>query len=639
MNNGQSVNDRNAEHEIIECMNPLQPRNFFLYAGAGAGKTRALKNVLDEFRKVNGDEFRRSGRKVAVITYTNAAANEISTRLGNDLLFPVSTIHSFCWAQIGKFHADIQSWLIQNLPLEILELEDKQAKGRANSQASIDRARAIKLMNERLQWLSVSRRFTYSPTGENYGMASLTHSEVIKLTADFICSKKILQTIITNRFPFLLIDECQDTNRLLMKSLFELALEKKGKFALGLFGDTMQRIYSDGYSNLMHVVPGDWATPQKLINYRSSKRIVELGNSLRADIDTLRQEAHAENPDGIARLFVSPAATSNKVENEQTIMSKMAELTGDENWLLRTEVKTLTLEHHMAAHRNGFSLMFEALDDKSSLGSGLRKGDLAGLKFFSEKVQPLLEASAKGDTFGVMSHLRKCSPLLKKLYLEQFSESMDPLSHVRDAVRSLTELEGSKSTVTFFDVLQSVGKSGLFELPRSLRSFVDSDVGDGENAERMEGNEEPDEPEQLQNENDAESSSSKLRRWRAFLETPYRQIVPYSEYVAERGPYGTHQGVKGLEFERVMVILDDSAARGYSFSFEKLLGAKPSKIAKQKQNSSDESGIDSTRRLLYVTCTRAKRSLALVAYTENPDSLISAVQEHGWLKASEIERV
>jgi len=44
----------------------------------------------------------------------------------------------------------------------------------------------------------------------------------------------------------LLIDESQDTNKTLMEALLVVQSQQKKKFLLGLFGDTMQRIYADG---------------------------------------------------------------------------------------------------------------------------------------------------------------------------------------------------------------------------------------------------------------------------------------------------------------------------------------------------------------------------------------------------------
>ncbi len=81
-------------------------------------------------------------------------------------------------------------------------------------------------------------------------------------------------------------------------------------------------------------------------------------------------------------------------------------------------------------------------------------------------------------------------------------------------------------------------------------------------------------------------------------------------------------------------------ARGFLFSYEKLFGAKP--LSDQDRKNAAEgadTGIDRTRRLLYVTCTRAEKSLALVAYTESPDTLAAAVVKQGWFSADELERL
>ena len=80
-----------------------------------------------------------------------------------------------------------------------------------------------------------------------------------------------MQAILVNRF-LLLIDESQDTNRGLIEAFFALAAAHKGKFAIGLFGDTMQRIFLDGHPELERLVPADWARPAKRLNHRSPTR-------------------------------------------------------------------------------------------------------------------------------------------------------------------------------------------------------------------------------------------------------------------------------------------------------------------------------------------------------------------------------
>lgn len=309
---GAPDTDSGADVEINACLNPREPRSFFLYAGAGSGKTRSLKDALDRFRQKHGDEFRRAGKRVAVITYTNAAADEIAARVGQDALFPISTIHSFCWAHIGTYYTDIQAWLLESLPSDLADLRDKQAKGRAGTKAADDRERAIAATIKRLEWLNTPRRFTYNPNGDNFGADSLSHSEVLKITAAFILSKPSMQAILVNRFPFLLIDESQDTNKLLLDAFFALAAANKGKFALGLFGDTMQRIYADGRPDLGRNIPPEWAQPVKRMNHRSPQRVVQLGNSLRSAVDGQSQLARDDSMIGTVRLFIAEADAADK---------------------------------------------------------------------------------------------------------------------------------------------------------------------------------------------------------------------------------------------------------------------------------------------------------------------------------------
>lgn len=626
---GPATIDDAVDDEIFDCLNPTEPKSFFLYAGAGSGKTRSLVNALETVRDRHGEFFRRSGQKVAVITYTNAACDEISSRLDADPLFHISTIHSFCWSQISSLHQDIQSWLKVKIPEEIAELKEKQAKGRAGTKAALDRERGIAAREKRMDWLSVPRRFTYNPNGDNFGADSLSHSEVLKITAHFTETKSSMQAVLVNRFPFLLIDESQDTSRHLIDAFFKLETAHHRRFALGLFGDMMQRIYADGKPDLGQKIPDRWARPAKKMNHRSSQRIVQLGNALRLQVDEHRQMARDNSEKGFARLFIAPTETPDKPALEEQVRAKMSEITGDADWTGEDwNVKTLTLEHHMAASRMGFADLFAALDQDSRLRTGLRAGDLPGVRLFSEKVSPLIDASSRHDEFAVMTLLRKSSPLLKRCALVNPEDAEVPLADLRQAVGALLSLDTAHTATTFMDVLECVAKHGLFDIPDSLRPFITAVDSAEVIAVDAETNDDV---------ADADTTIASLQAWRAFLETPFHQIVPYAEYVSDLGVFSTHQGVKGLEFDRVLVIMDDGEARGFLFSYEKLFGAMPPTSGdKDKIAEGKETGMDRTRRLLYVTCTRAAKSLALIAYTNAPERLATAVVDWHWFEPAEI---
>ena len=107
------------------------------------------------------------------------------------------------------------------------------------------------------------------------------------------------------------------------------------------------------------------------------------------------------------------------------------------------------------------------------------------------------------------------------------------------------------------------------------------------------------------------------------------------QYISDKSPFGTHQGIKGLQFPRVMVVLDDNEARGFMFSYNKLFGAKaPTSTDIKNEEEGKETSIDRTRRLFYVTCSRAQSSLVIVVYTKERDKI--HLQNLKWFDDCEI---
>ncbi len=613
------IRDAPADEQIRRSLSLVDPRSFFLYAGAGSGKTRSLKDALNSVLEEYGEMFRRRGRQVGVITYTNAARDEILRRVKHDPVFHVATIHSFAWTLIEGRTIDIRRWLAARLPTEIAELEEAQAKGRA-SKASEERARKIESKRARLQDLKNINVFTYNPTGDNFGRDALSHEEVISMSSEFLTTKPTLQKIVLSRYPFLLIDESQDTLRPLMEALLSFEETYQGRFVLGLFGDTMQRIYPHGKMDLAEAVPERWNRPAKVMNHRSRERIIRLANAIRADADGWEQRARSDRSGGYAFTYILPTTTADKPATEAKIREDLAKRTEDASWNDPNAVKTLTLEHHMAAARLGFEAVFNALDPVPSYRTGFRDGTLAPLRLFTERVLPLVEASRAGDPYGVMAVLREHSPLMSKAALRTAGSSTAAgMKTVRDATSALLKLFDNDADPRCGDVLSVISGTRLFAIPEALTEFTHGEtLGPSSMV--------------------ADDRDQRSAAWRAFFEAPFSEIPTYKEYVADRSPYGTHQGVKGLEFPRVMVIADDASMRFKgAASYEKLLGAKPpSDTDKKNVRDGKETSYDRTRRLLYVTCTRAEESVALVIYSDAPNSVSETVQKKGWFTAEEV---
>lgn len=616
--------DDNVDAKIAECLNFDEPKSFFLFARAGSGKTRSLVNALENISSSIGEKMRLQGKQVGVITYTNNACDEIKRRLNNDSLVYVSTIHSFTWDLIRGFNEDINKWLKERLATDILELQSKSS--RQGTKAEIDRVHKIESKQERLRELDNIKKFTYNPNSNNTERESLSHAEVLQIGAYFLTVKPLIQLVLIKKFPILLIDESQDTNKGLMEAFLLVQQTHKNEFSLGLLGDTMQRIYGDGKTDLGVDLPADWARPAKKMNHRSPTRIIELINKIRSDVDSQKQQERQDKKGGTVRLFAIQSS-KDKQAAETIVMQQMATITGDSEWDKRESVVSLILEHHMAANRMGFGEMFSALYPSDEFRLGLLDGTLPEIRIFSEVILPLLEAHKNGDKFAIANVVKKRSRLFQKRYMrDNKTESKNILETAKANIEKLCTAYDAKPDINFGELLKIVCAGSVFTIPNGYKPILMRTPLEQDAANAFDDEIESTEP-----------SADKIDCLDRFLNTRFSQILNYTSYINGQSPFFTHQGVKGLEFPRVMAIIDDSEMRVFLFSYDKLFGIK-SKTTTDINNEREgkETGIDRTRRLFYVICSRAEESLAIVAYTDNPTGLKEGLSGKGWFNDDEI---
>ncbi|MCC7036857.1 MAG: ATP-dependent helicase, partial [Alphaproteobacteria bacterium] len=228
--------------------------------------------------------------------------------------------------------------------------------------------------------------------------------------------------------------------------------------------------------------------------------------------------------------------------------------------------------------------------------------------------------------FRVAEIVRKYSPLISKASLRHKGDKqIEAIQAANKAVENLWDIFESGAQPRMVDVLRNIAASKLFEIPDSLITISQRSSNEQKAAEEdLYG--------KIANEEELEAIDS----WDEALLATFEQVALYDDYINGRASFDTHQGVKGLEFPRVMVIVDDEEARGFMFSYAKLFGEKeksPSDLKNEKEGN--ETSIDRTRRLFYVTCSRAEKSLAIVAYSNNPEVVKANLIGQGWFKEEE----
>ena len=117
--------DKWVDDTLEKCILTEPRKSFFLFAGACSGKTYSLVMLLEKIKDKIGRNLLLEGKKVAVITYTNAATDEINNRLHYNPVFHTSTIHSFVWEVIRWYQSDIKRLYCRNIKEDIEEVREK----------------------------------------------------------------------------------------------------------------------------------------------------------------------------------------------------------------------------------------------------------------------------------------------------------------------------------------------------------------------------------------------------------------------------------------------------------------------------------------------------------------------------------
>lgn len=602
-----------VDETLEKCILSSPRKSFFLFAGAGSGKTHSLVLLLKKIRDSSiGKNLLLQGKNVAVITFTNAATDEIINRLDYSPVFHISTIHSFVWDVIKYYQTDINRLYCQYIQEDIQELYKKQEKAKnKTTKTYLSNAKKINHLKEKQEKAKTIVKFVYNPNGSNPEYNALKHTEVIKISAQMIMDSMMLQCIIAQRYPILLIDESQDTKKELVDAFFKIQENFSEVFTLGLFGDQKQRIYTDGKENMVSFIPTDWEQPVKKMNYRCAKRIIKLANTIGIDLDIHAEQTPREDAgDGLIRLFIVQQQEGiNKDKIEQTVMEIMSDHTADKKWFGKdTDVKILTLEHMMAARRLGIDLFFGPLSRVTKYQTTFLQGTVSELEFFTKEVLPIAD-SIKEDGRVALEVLKAYSPLLGK---QNTKKPYELYLRCRNAAGKVANMVNENHTIR--DVVKSIQESQLLTVPEVVRqasTLVAADI--------------------------TEEIEEDLQAWIMVMDLPINMIRGYDDYVNQRTRFDTHQGVKGLEFDRVMVVIDDSEARGFMFSYDKLFGVKElTETDIRHIDAGEESSVDRTQRLFYVTCTRAKESLAIVMYTCDTEKVKSQVISKEWFSEKEI---
>lgn len=564
------IASRKALEAVYGCLEAGE--SFRLEAGAGAGKTYSLVKALRFLIERHHKTMPRRSQQIACITFTNVAKAEIEARTDRSPLVLCETNHAFCWSLISGFQRQLRE-LIAEMPIWQERIAEAGGLGERTVEYSLGH-RSIK-----------ERKVT------------IHHDDVIPLTIKLMENAKF-RRIMADRYPIILIDEYQDTDADWVEAIKTHFPGQPGSPLFGFFGDHWQKIYGDGCGKLEHPAVKEIG---KEANFRSVSIVVDSLNRMRPELPQFVEDLNAPGE-------VHVLHTNNWIGQRQTgahwggdlpsdvghdTLERVKQSLTDSGWDLSSDkTKILMLTHRVLANEQGYS----SLPGVFRYNEAFTKKEHSHIAYFVDVLEPACDAYAHRKFGAMFEALNSNVPLLRGLGDKAaWAKAMETLIALRE-------------NATVGEIIDHLQKAKRPRLPdavddreRELRAF-----------DRTSGEEMP----------PALAEIEKLR------DVPYSEVKALRAYHDGYSPFETKHGVKGAEFENVLVVV----GRGWNrYNFGEMLelaGAAAIPAAKQD-------AFERNRNLFYVVCSRPKRRLALLFTQTLSPSALGTLQH--WFGADKIE--
>lgn len=521
--------------------------SFVFEAGAGAGKTYSLIASLRYILQYRVRELQRTHQQVACVTYTNIARDTIIAQTDGDPAIYCDTTHAFAWMLVSPFQKRLRE-LIRTLP------------------GWVDRIQELDAANITTVGYALGRRSIED------GTANLHHDDIFPVFIELMRSAKF-RNAVASRFPLILVDEYQDTNAELVECLKEQFIGKQHAPQFGFFGDHWQKIYGDGCGSITHDA---LKHIDKKANFRSAKPIVDSLNLIRPELAQAVKdpaapgEVHVFHTNGWRgkRLTANHWQGDLPADEAARALRNVHTELESVGWDFSGDTKVLMLTHRALATEMGYSSMRTVFKFNDSF---TRKANEV-IAYFHEHLEPAARAYlAKrfGKMFEVIDAER---PIMN-----------GPADKARwaDAMRRLCEL---RDTGTVGDVITYLSSTNLPILSdavlRQERALAEA-VASGE------------------------PLTGRVKELHALHAVSYKEIIALCEYLDGHSPFETKHGVKGDQFENVLVVF----GRGwneYDFNRYLVMAGNPNLMGNQAED------YERYRNLFYVAVSRPKRRLALL---------------------------
>lgn len=644
-----------ALEQVFRCIKKSE--NFVLQGGAGSGKTESLKRVI-EYISIKYPE-----KKIACITHTNLAVNEIKSRVDDD--YTICTIHSFLNDLIKNYKKNLHEVISEIFKLKkVATTEHKDFKKcyekYASSLHSIMNATVPKVVGKReydksaieyndnlntnIEELNIEierlieekdyNDVRYNETRfDSFSDLSFGHDSLLQIASLLFENYPLLSKILQDKYDFIFVDEFQDTNKAIV-DIFLNKIPTDSKTIIGLFGDSMQGIYDDGIGDVDNYIErGLLKKVEKEDNYRCSEQVIEFINKLRND--GLKQEIALKTKNGIVetkegrqgevKLYYSvyngSRTESGNPQNKEEYLQHL-------NFVIKQvderneDFKKLMLTNKSIASEVGFENLYNVFNERYVDVKEEIEKDLTRLQLID--LAELLKAYSAKDYNFVITEIKKAGFLISSIEdKKKISLILDKIVTFEYGVMEVLEIAFENKLLKKSDSYNSyVNRKEIFLSDIEKDEYYSTFKIDYENGfntfskmskNLVELNEE------IFNEYERQYKKERFYNNLFSNSIKFKEIINYFSYLNEETNYITMHKTKGSGIENVMVVLDEYSWY-QKYKFKTIFDASERDAVKRLYN----------QKLFYVACSRAINNLICIRVIapEEKDNLLSYFTYH-----------
>ena len=619
-------------------------------SGAGSGKTYALIECLKYIISCHREDLKSHNQKIACITYTNVAADHIKQQLGVSDVVEISTIHERIWSIICNQKSAVLSLHIEK-ELITNQLSSKPDYEKYRELNSSLQTHFLQLMYENKKKYNMA--YNLNAAGFKAAMPKEVHQQYTELISNVSkfkglvdklfkrkryieCLQKIengekdykevyydamynrdrldkmrishdtlleygykliekyprMRQLVIDHYPYILIDEYQDTADIVVKIMNivdQHAKKIKHDIFIAYFGDSVQNIYDTGVGTKLNQLHPTLSNVFKMYNRRSYSEIIDVANSVRND-EIVQKSIYSDSGGGSVKFYYG------KSEEVSEFIGMCAKKWNAQN---ENTLHCMFATNQLVAEYSGFSKVYEVFK-RAEVYQGI------GYKQLNTEL-------LSHDTV----HLGKSQSLLFRL-MKLYTEVRDERQPLRDIFPT-----DKYRDMSFHDLkllitsLKSLDGNTLDELLIAI--FNEYDTSNNQMYKLI-----------IERIFDADEEVSYDGVLRFFLTSLYKtwdetletkliiqellnmkivELLNWFHYVHRNEKkkicYHTFHSTKGLEYENVAIILgkDFGQDKGLFETFFKEYGKSVDQISSKYEKG---------RNILYVAVTRAIKNLRIL---------------------------